>query len=91
MPFKPSIKYGINIVLYTEYFYNIRENQGHLYLPLFPIGNLNLILCHYHSFPLRLTIDNVGKTREKREHIHMLTDKNSQILKQAGKSKIMAI
>lgn len=73
-------------IIYNKYSCNTREKQGHLYLPSFPICNLSLMKSnHYHSFSLRLTIDNVEKTQERREHIHMLTDKNSQILKQARK------
>lgn len=76
----------IDVILYNKYFYKTRENQDHLYLPSFPICNLSLTLLNrYHSFSRSLTIDNVEKTQERREHSHMLTDKNSQILKQAGK------
>lgn len=83
----PSIKNRIGVIPYISSISTTQEEIRLLHLPSFPICNLNSIFCQYHSFSLRLTIDNVEKNTERRGHIHMLTDKNSQILKQARKIK----
>lgn len=79
---------SICYVLCNRCSYCTRENLGHFYLPSFPTCNLNEMLCHCLSFSLGPTTDNVEKTQERRGSIHMMTQKNSESLEQAGQIRL---